>query len=132
MSDTKWLMRQGFEVVAKLPSGFVLLVKKLKPEAKHPTFKEQVLSGECPDKDGLVVYYSDRCPYMDYYVRQVLPETAKERGMPLKLVKLDTLEEAQAAPSPATIFSLFHNGLFITTDVSVCLANRFAKMFKTP
>lgn len=52
MSDTKWLMRQGFEVVAKLPSGFVLLVKKLKPEAKHPTFKEQVLSEECPDKDG--------------------------------------------------------------------------------
>ncbi len=40
------------------------------------------------------------------------------------------MEKAQAAPSPATIFSLFYNGEFITTDLSVCLDNHFDKILK--
>lgn len=38
-------------------------------------------------------------------------------------------KEAQSAPTPATIFSLFYNGKFITTDISVCLEKRFNKLF---
>lgn len=37
------------------------------------------------------------------------------------------MEEAQAAPTPATIFTLFYNGKFITTDLSVCMDKRFEK-----
>jgi len=48
----------------------------------------------------------------------------------LEIIKLDTMEKAQAAPSPATIFSLFYNGEFITTDLSVCLDNHFDKILK--
>jgi GNAT superfamily N-acetyltransferase len=36
MSDTKWLFKQGFEVVETLPHGFALLVLKLKSEAALP------------------------------------------------------------------------------------------------
>lgn len=38
------------------------------------------------------------------------------------------MEQAQASPTPATIFSLFYNGEFITTDVSVCIDKRFDKV----
>ncbi len=85
-------------------------------------------SGECPDKNGLVVYYTNRCPFCEYYVNEVLVETASRRNLPLKIIKLESVEDAQSAPTPATLFSLFKDGKFVTTDLSVCLDNRFDKV----
>lgn len=130
MSDTKWLLKQGFEICEKLSTGFILLVKKINPKSSNPTFKNSVQSGECPDKNGLVIYYSNRCPFSEYHVTTSLAETAEKRKLPLKLFKLDTMEKAQSAPTPATIFSLFYNGKFITTDLSSCLDSRFDKIVK--
>ena len=132
MSDPKWLMRQGFEVVEQLPSGFCLLALKIKKEAVDPSFRATVLSGECEEKDGLVAYYSNRCPFAEYHVRQSLPETTKKRKLALKIIKLESLEAAQSAPSPGTLFSLFYKGQFITTDLSVCMDSRFDKIVKWP
>lgn len=128
MSDTKWLLKQGFEICETLSSGFSLLVKKLNPDAGNPEFRESVKSDEYLDKNGLVVYYSNRCPFSEYHVVTSLTETAEKRKLPLKVIKLDTMEKAQTAPTPATIFSLFFNGRFITTDISVCLDSRFDKI----
>ena len=128
MSDTKWLLRQGFEICESLSSGFSLLVRKINPKAENPNFKESVKSGECPDKDGIVVYYSNRCPFSEYHVKTSLTETAQKRKIPLKIIKLDTMEQAQSAPTPATIFSLFFNGKFVTTDISVCMDSRYDKI----
>lgn len=130
MSDTKWLLRQGFEVVEKLPYGFSLLALKIDKEASDPSFKVCVQSGECEEKEGLVVYYTNRCPFTEYYVTGSLFCVAQSKGIPLKIVKLETMEQAQAAPSPATIFSLFFNGKFVTTDLSVCTESRFDKVLK--
>lgn len=128
MSDTKWLLKQGFEEVEKISSGFSLLAKKIKPESENPNFKESVKSGLCPHKKGIVVYYSNRCPYAEFHAKGSLTEMAEKRNIPLKLIKLESMEEAQNAPSPATIFSLFLNGKFITTDISVCMDNRYDKI----
>ena len=128
MSDTNWLIRQGFETVATTTSGFSLLVLKIKSEAENPEFKQNALIAQCPDKNGLVVYYSNRCPFTEFHVRTSLTETAKKRNLPLKIIQLHTLEQAQSAPTPATIFSLFYNAEFITTDLSVCMDSRFDKI----
>lgn len=128
MSDTKWLLKQGFEACELLSSGFSLLVKKINPEANNPKFKDSVISGECEDKNGFVVYYSNRCPFSEYHVTNALTKTAEKRQLPLKIVKLETMEQAQSAPTPATIFSLFFNGKFVTTDLSVCMDSRFDKV----
>lgn len=130
MSDTKWLLKQGFETVEKLSSGFSLLVKKTNPDANNPIFKESVKSGECKNKKGLVAYYSNRCPFSEYHVTTSLTETAAKRKLPLKVIKLNTMEKAQASLTPATIFSLFYNGKFVTTDLSVCMDSRFDKIVK--
>mgnify|MGYP000951938133 CR=1 FL=1 len=130
MSDTKWLLKQGFEVCEKLPSGFALLVKKIKAKGQTPKFKDSVLTGECPEKEGITAYYSNRCPFTELYVNQMLHETAQKRNLPLKVIKLETMEEAQNSPAPATIFSLFYNGKFVTTDISMCMDSRFDKIFK--
>lgn len=128
MSDTKWFLKQGFEEVEKTSSGFSLLVKKINSEAPLPTFNKSVKSGECPDKNGIVVYFSNRCPFAEFHTLTSLTETAEKRKLPLKVIKLETIEQAQAAPSPATIFSLFYNGKFMTTDISVCMDSRYDKV----
>ncbi len=57
-----------------------------------------------------------------------LIETAKKRNITYEIIKLDSFEKAQAAPTPATIFSLFFNGQFVTTNISVCMDSRFDKI----
>lgn len=128
MSDPKWLVRQGFEVVQTLGSGIALLVLKTKEDAPAPSFKPSVT--ERIDEKGLVAYYSDRCPFTDLYVNRVLPETAAKRGMTFKSVKIETMEQAQAAPTAATIFTLFKDGRFLTSDLSVSTDSRFDKIVK--
>lgn len=128
MSDTEWLLKQGFVESDRTTSGFSLLVLKLDTTAPAPTFKKSVRSGTCPDNQGITVYYSNRCPFAEFHAQKSLVETAKKRGLNLTVHKLNTMEEAQNAPSPATIFSLFLNGQFITTDLSVCMDNRFDKV----
>ncbi len=130
MSDTQWLRNQGFEIIETLPNGFCLLAMPLQPEAPAPAFKPCVQSGACGHTEGLAVYYTDRCPYPAYYIHNHLAPLAQTKGIPLKIIKLETREEAQNAPTPATLFSLFYNGRFITTDLSVCLENRFDKIVK--
>lgn len=128
MSDTKWLLKQGFEEIERISSGFSLLAMKLDESAVKPSFNESVKSGKCPDKKGIVVYYSNRCPFAEFHAKESLIETAKNRNLPLKVIKLKTMEEAQNAPSPATIFSLFLDGKFMTNDLSVCMDSRFDKV----
>ena len=131
MSDGKWFLKQGFETVEKLPYGFSLLAQKLNQKAKNPAFNKSAQSGECPEKTGLVVYYTNRCPFAEHYVKTELTKTAENRKLPLKVVKLETMEQARSAPTPATIFSLFHNGKFVTTDIGSCMDSRFDKTVKT-
>ncbi|WP_425514918.1 YoaP domain-containing protein [Crassaminicella profunda] len=57
-----------------------------------------------------------------------LNEATTKRNLPLRIIKLESMEQAQTAPSSATIFSLFHEGKFITTDISVCMDSRFDKI----
>lgn len=132
MSDAKWLLKQGFETIEKLPNGFSLLVLKLGKNMPNPSFKECVKSGECEQKEGLVVYYTNRCPFTDYYVNGSLWVLAQENNIPLKIMKMETMEQAQACPSPATIFSAFYKGKFLTTDMSICTKSKFQKMFQKP
>jgi hypothetical protein len=128
MSDTRWLLEHGFVACDQTNNGFGLLWLNFNPAASAPRFAESVRSGECPDKEGIVAYYSNRCPFCEFYVRQSLAVTAANRGLPLKIIKLDSLEAAQGAPTPATIFSLFKDGKFVTTDLSICMDSRFDKI----
>jgi len=130
MSDTKWLLKQGFEDIERISSGFSLLAMKFDNSKRNPKFNESVKSGDCRDKKGIVAYYSNRCPFAEFHAKESLAETAEKRNLPLKVIKLNTMEEAQNAPSPATIFSLFLDGKFMTTDLSVCMDSRFDKVIE--
>lgn len=127
MGDTKWFLKQGFEIVEELSSGFYLLALVFK-QSLQPYFNQNAKNGMLSNNKGCVVYYSNRCPYAEYHVKNSLPESCRKRNIPLQIIKLENVEQAQAAPTPATIFSLFYKGRFITTDISACMNSRFDKM----
>lgn len=127
MSDTKWLMRQGFQIVEKLASGICLLALKLDPNQASPAFKKCVTDTKV-NAEGLVVYYSNRCPFTEFHVKNSLAETVNKRNIKVRIEKLETMEQAQNAPTPATIFSIYYNGQFVTTDISACIDSRFDKI----
>lgn len=60
MSDTKWLLKQGFETCETLTSVFSLLVKKINSKAENPRFNNSVKPSDKIEKNGLVAYYSNR------------------------------------------------------------------------
>jgi hypothetical protein len=131
MSDTHWLQKHGFELVDTTTSGFSLLSLSFEKPTIVPAFNPSVRHERIPESVGLVAYYSDRCPYSEYHVGTSLAETARKRQLPLKVIKLETLEQAQSSPTPATIFSLFLDGRFITTDIGVCMDSRFDRIVRT-
>lgn len=128
MSDTKWLLRQGFTERDITPTGFSLIALDLGTPKVQPHFNRSVKESKVPVNNGCLVYYSNRCPYSEYHVQVSLPETCDKRGIPLTVIKIESLEQAQSAPIPATIFSLFMDGKFVTTDISVCMDTRFDKI----
>ena len=127
MSDTRWLLRHGFETSDVLDSGFSLLTLDITGKGVKPHFKSYLKTNEQPEVSGCTVFYSNRCPFTEYYVTEQLVETCRKRNIPLQVIKLETFEQAQSAPTPATIFSLYYNGRFITTDISASKDNRFDK-----
>lgn len=128
MSDTKWLLKQGFEICESIPSGFSLLSLDFKKKNSRPEFNNSVKRDESTHQKGFVAIYSNRCPYSGYHIETSLVETMEKRKLPLKIIKLETMEQAQSSPTPATIFSLFYNGKFVTTDIGVCMDSRFDKI----
>jgi len=130
MHDAKWLQKQGFEICDKTQDGFVLLVKKINTDADNPVFKTAARDNSGVPSKGIAVYWSNRCPFTQYHVETSLKETAEKRNIPYQAIKLETFEQAQNAPSPATIFSMFYNGRFVTTDVSICMDSRFDKLME--
>jgi len=128
MSDTKWFIKQGFVEVEKSADGFSLLALTFEDKANTPSFKSSIKENEMIESNGIVVYYSNRCPFSEYHVENSLVETAAKRKVPLSIRKFETMEEAQESPTPATIFSLYLDGKFITTDISICMDSRFDKV----
>ncbi len=124
-SDGKWLQQQGFELCDVTHSGFYLLALVLDESYALPKFTANAKAGICDKRNGLVAYYSNRCPFTEYYVNTVLRETAEQRELPLEIIKLESDRQAQQAPTPATIFSLFWNGKFVTSDLGVCQDQKF-------
>lgn len=128
LSDGKWLKKQGFEVVEQLSSGLALYVKKLNKAATLPRFNSCTKQTSPNIAQGIVVYYTNRCPFTTYHVENILVQSAKELNLPLHINRITSVQAAQKCPTPATIFSMYYNQNFITTDISYCASDKLLKL----
>ncbi len=117
MSDKKFFQKQGFELCDTAKPYFELWYKPLKKDATIPKFKEIAKTASCDNKNGLTVYYTNACPFTDYYVNTELIRVAKDKKIKIKIIKLETKEQAQNHSVPHTIYSVFYNGKFVTQHI---------------
>ncbi len=127
LSDRKFFEKQGFKLVDSSEPYFELWALKFDENALDPQIKDCAKSGICDVDDGLAVYYSDACPFTDYYVNKELADVAKKHGFRLTVKKIDNIEKAQNHFVPFTIFSLFKDSKFVTQQIQS--ANSFEKLF---
>jgi ribosomal protein S18 acetylase RimI-like enzyme len=115
LSDPIYLKRKGFIVADTAKPYYELLYLPFENTVTIPKFKDSAKEGIIEDK-GLVLYYSNQCPHTEKYA-PLLQEFAGRFGKTVKLIKYETKEQAQNAPSPFTTYSLFVDGTFVTNEI---------------
>ena len=116
MSDKRFFAKQGFELLDTAPPYFELWGKRLSKQSTPPQFKDCAKTGECSIKDGLAVYYTNACPFTEYYVEELI-RVATERGKKITAVKFTSKEQAQTHCVPYTNYTVFNNGKFVTQRI---------------
>ncbi|MFW5683420.1 MAG: GNAT family N-acetyltransferase, partial [Spirochaetota bacterium] len=116
LTDKRFFAKHGFEVVDTAPPFYELLALRLNPDAPPPRFAESLQTAQPVSDSGLVVYYSNLCPFTEYYVDETL-ETAREHGIEARKVKVTSAEEAQRLPTPTAVFGVFLDGEFLTHEL---------------
>ena len=116
MSDKIFFKKQGFKLCDTAEPYFELWYKPLKKNALVPKFKEIAKNAECDIKEGLSVYYTNACPFTEYYVAD-LEVVAAKKGYKIKTVKFENKEQAQNHFVPHTIYTVFKDGKFVTQHI---------------
>lgn len=117
MSDKKFFAKQGFLLADTALPYFELWYKPLRENAAIPKFKDCCKKGECDTSKGIAVYYTNACPFTEYYVNEETKNAALEKGYPITIHKITTREQAQNHFVPFTIHSVFLNGKFVTQQI---------------
>ncbi len=79
------------------------------------------------DSQDFTIYYSNQCPYVEYQIKE-LTDFAKANNIPLKFIKIDSLESAKNAPCVFNNWANFYKGKFISN--TILNANSFKKLIK--
>ena len=115
LADPGFLAHKGFVPADTSDCGITLLYLPLDPAAKPPRFRECARHPVVEEK-GFVLYYTDQCPFTDYWVSRV-EEAAKTHHIPLKVVHITSREDAWNVPAPVTTYALFRDGVFLTQAI---------------
>ncbi len=117
LNDKKFFKQKGFTLCDTAEPYFELWHKKLQNNAPTPKFKNCAKNGTCDNKNGLTVYYTNGCPFTEYYVNTELQNVANKKEIPLAIHKIETVEQAQNHFVPYTNYSVFYDGKFITQHI---------------
>ena len=79
------------------------------------------------DSQNFTIYYSNECPYVKYEVKE-LSDYAKDKGIELDFIKIDSLEKAKNTPCVFNNWANFYKGKFISN--TILNLNAFEKLIK--
>lgn len=115
LSDPKYLRHKDFQLADTAEPYYELMYLPFDKDEVKPCFNENVKKPHINEK-GFVLYYSSQCPYAEKYA-PLLKGISDNKGIPFKLVHINSKEQAQAAPAPFTTYSLFYDGNFVTNEI---------------
>ncbi|WP_346882546.1 YoaP domain-containing protein [uncultured Algibacter sp.] len=119
MTDSKFLKYQGFEIIDEAPPFFKLWGLKTNSKAEYPKIMKTAKSGTCPDKKGITAYYSNTCPFTEYYTNKLLREYAAKKKIPLTIKHISSKEDGHKMPIPWIINCVFYKGKLVSLEMKV-------------
>ena len=124
IGDKKFFEHYGFKVVDTI-NDYELMVLQF-DDRETPKFSDSARKMEIDSQD-FTIYYSNECPYVEYEVNE-LSLYAKEKGIKLDFIKIDSLSKAKNAPCVFNNWANFYKGNFISN--TILNANAFEKLLK--
>ena len=115
LSDSKFLKYHGFLTADTAAPFYELLYLPFAEGAEKPRFRACVKEPRVSER-GFVLFYTNQCPYTAKYV-PLIEDLARQKGIPLKVVRFESAEEAKNSPAPFTSYSLFFDGKFVTHEI---------------
>ena len=116
IGDKKFFEHYGFKVVDTINDYELMALQ----------FDDSVRKMEIDSQD-FTIYYSNECPYVEYEVKE-LSDYAKDKGIKLNFIKIDSLEKAKNAPCIFNNWANFYKGKFVSNKI--LNANAFEKLIK--
>ncbi len=123
LSEHRFFEHYGFEVVDTI-GEYELLA--LSFDGSSPAFRECARRMETVSEE-FTIYYSPECPYVVHSLGEV-EKYATENGIPLKVVCIDSLDEAKNVPCVFNNWANFKDGKFVSN--TILNANSFEKLVK--
>jgi len=117
MSDPKFLKYHGFEIIDEAPPFFKLWGLKTNPNAHYPQILDTAKAGVCPNNNGITAYYTNTCPFTEFYTNQLLRDYAKNKNVPLTIHHITCKKAARKLPIPWIINSVFYKGELVTLEM---------------
>ncbi len=114
-SEKSWLpgrklfVKHGFEKVDTYNQHLELHVKRFKENAPLPKFIPDSQKNLDDQFDGLTVYKSNQCPYLDNMVASI-EKIAEKANIPMQVKNIQNYNDAQTCPHPYGTFCVVLNG----------------------
>ena len=124
IGDKKFFEHYGFKVVDTI-NDYELMALSFET-SETPKFSDSARKMEIDSQD-FTIYYSNECPYVEYEVKE-LSDYAKDKGIKLNFIKMDSLEKAKNAPCVFNNWANFYKGKFVSN--TILNANAFEKLIK--
>ncbi len=113
LTDQAFARKFGFETVDATGDGYELLA--LSFDGTAPAFAPKAKGQEIPSKE-LTVYYDMQCPYV-YQTVELVKRCCEEKGVPVSLIRVDTLQKAKELPCVFNNWGVFYQGKFQTVNL---------------
>lgn len=114
LSDSEFLSRYGFIECDSVDPYYTLMYLPFSSNSFKPTFSHSVKNPILPD--GFVLYYSNGCPFTAKYVPLIV-EVFNKHNVEIKVIKIESVEDAKSSPCVCTNFSLFYNKKLVTHEI---------------
>ncbi len=128
LTDKRFFLHHGFEVVDQAPPYFELLVLKFNDKAANPQFAKNAKTASCANTDGFTFIFSNQCPFMEEYVG-LLADMCSTRKISCEVIKLENGKAARETMSPFGTLGIYHKGAFQTHELMP--EKKFAKLVET-
>ena len=112
LSDQAFAKKFGFEAVDTAGDEYELLALSFDGTVPQFAPNAKKLAIESPE---LTICYSMQCPFIPQRVEAVR-RYCEERGVPLSLIPVDTLQKAKELPCVFNNWAVFYGGRFVTVN----------------